>query len=170
MDSRLPKLIFFLLVLYAAVHFSYYYPQLPGVVASHFNARGAANSWQTKSAFFKGFVAVSVLATLIGFGLPRLIEVMPVSLVNLPNKKYWLAPERMAETKALLTGYFAWFACVIYVVVILTFDFAVKYNLHAEPLLDPTRLWYILAGFLVFTIVWIIRVLAKFLRPPRESS
>jgi hypothetical protein len=63
-------------------------------------AAGAANGWQAKSAFFEGFVAVSVLATLIGFGLPRLIEEMPVSLVN-----------------------------------------------------DPARLWYILAGFLVSTVV-----------------
>jgi uncharacterized membrane protein len=165
----LPKLIFVLLLVYAAVHFCYYYPQLPGVVASHFNGRGVANGWQPKSAFFGVFVGVSVLATLIGFGLPRLIEVMPVSLVNLPNKKYWLAEERMAETKTFLTGYFAWFACVIYLVLILTFDFAVKFNLHAEPLPDPARLWYVLAGFLVFTVVWIIRMLAKFLRPPSDN-
>jgi uncharacterized membrane protein len=165
----LPKLIFVLLVLYAAVRFSYYYPQMPDVVASHFNAGGAANGWQPKSAFFGVFVGVSVLATLIGFSLPWLIGVMPVSLVNLPNKEYWLAQERMAETKAFLTGYFAWFACVIYLVLILTFDFAVHYNLHAEPPPDPARLWYILAGFLVFTVVWIIRMYAKFLRPPQQK-
>jgi uncharacterized membrane protein len=165
----LPKLIFVLLVLYAAVHFSYYYPLLPGVVASHFNAAGVANGWQPKSAFFGVFVGVSILATLIGFGLPWLIGVMPVSLVNLPNKEYWLAQERMAETKSFLTGYFAWFACAMYLVVILTFDFAVQYNLHAEHLPDPARQWYILAGFLVFTVVWIIRMLAKFLRPPQQK-
>jgi hypothetical protein len=138
-------------------------------VASHFNGRGAANGWQTKSAFFGVFVGVSVLAVVMGFAIPRIIAVMPAQLINLPNKGYWLAPEHLAETTEFLSGYFAWFACLMYLVVILTFDFAVKYNLHAEPLPDPARLWYILAGFLVFTVVWIIRMFAKFLHPPQQK-
>lgn len=169
MDSRLPKLIFVLLVLYAVVHFSYYYPQLPGVVASHFNARGVANGWQTKSAFFGVFVGVSVLAVVIGFAIPRMIAVFPVQMINLPNKRYWLAPEHRAETMEFFNGYFAWFACGIYLVMILTFDYAVQQNLHPENPPDPARMWYALAGFLLFTTVWTIRMLAKFLRPPADN-
>lgn len=169
MDSRLPKLIFVLLVLYAAVHFSYYYPQLPGVVASHFNGRGVANGWQSKSAFFGVFVGVSVLAVLIGFAIPRMIAAFPVQMINLPNKRYWLAPEHRAETLEFMNGYFAWFACGIYLVMILTFDYAVQQNLHPENPPDPARMWYALAGFLLFTTVWTIRMLAKFLRPPADN-
>jgi uncharacterized membrane protein len=168
LDSRLPKLIFVLLVVYAAVHFSYYYPQLPSVVASHFNERGAANGWQTKSAFFGVFVGVSVLAVVLGFGVPRIIAVLPAQLLNLPNKRYWLAPEHLAETTDFMNAYFAWFACGIYLVMILTFDYAVQQNLHPENPPDPARMWYALAGFLIFTLVWTVRMLAKFLRPPEN--
>ena len=169
MDSRLPKLIFALLVLYAAVHFSYYYPQLPGVVASHFNGRGAANGWQSKSAFFGVFVGVSVLAVVMGFAIPQIIAVIPAQWINLPNKRYWLAPEHRAETMEFLNGYFAWFACGLYLVLILTFDYAVQQNLHPEDPPDAARMWYALAGLLVFTTVWTIRMLAKFLRPPADN-
>jgi uncharacterized membrane protein len=169
LDSRLPKLIFVLLVLYAAVHFSYYYPQLPGVVASHFNGRGVANGWQSKSAFFGVFVGVSVLAVVMGFAVPRIIAVVPAQLINLPNKRYWLSPEHLAETTEFFTGYFAWFACGLYLVMILTFDYAVQQNLHPESPPDPARMWYALAGFLLFTTVWTIRMLAKFLRPPADN-
>ena len=88
LDSRLPKLVFALLVLYAAIHFAFAYQQLPDVVASHFNARGAANGWQPKSAFFTVFVGVGVLAALFGFVIPQIIFALPPQLINLPNKEY----------------------------------------------------------------------------------
>jgi uncharacterized membrane protein len=169
LNSRFPRLIFVLLALYAAVHFSYYYPQLPDVVASHFNGRGAANGWQTKSAFFEVFVGVSVLAVVIGFGIPRMIAAVPMHLLNLPNKSYWLAPEHREETLEWLKAYFGWFACGIYAVMIVAFDYAVQSNLHPDQPPGTARLWYLLAGSLLFTLVWTIRMLAKFLRPPQEN-
>lgn len=170
MKSRLPRLVFVLMALYAAIHFSYHYPQLPDVVASHFDVHGVANGWQTKSAFFRVFLTVSVLAAVIGFGIPRIIAAVPPQLVNLPNKRYWLAPEHLAETQEFLSRYFAWFGCAIFLIMILTFDYAVQSNLHPENRPDASRLWYILAGFLVFMIVWIVQMLRKFLRPPQDNS
>jgi uncharacterized membrane protein len=168
LDSRLPKLIFVLLVLYAAIHFSYYYPQLPSVVASHFGKHGEVNGWQAKSAFFQVFVGVSVLAALLGFGVPRIIGALPAQLINLPNKGYWLAPEHLEETTEFLNTYFAWFACALYLLMIFAFDFAVQTNLHPENPPDPTRFWYALGVFLLFSILWSVRIMAKFLRPPSD--
>lgn len=170
MDSRLPRLVFVLMALYAAIHFFYLYPPLPDVVASHFDVHGVANGWQTKSAFFRVFLTVSVLAAIMGFGIPRIIAAVPPQLVNLPNKRYWLAPEHLAETREFLRRYFAWFGCAIFLIMILTFDYAVQSNLHPENRPDVSHLWYILAGFLVFLIVWIMRMLRKFLRPPQDNS
>jgi uncharacterized membrane protein len=170
MDSRLPKFLFVLLTVYAAVHFSSYYPQLPDVVASHFNARGIANGWQTKSAFFGMFVGVSVLAAVVGFAIPRMISVMPVELVNLPNKHYWLAPEHLAKTMEFMKIYFAWFGCALFLIILLTFDYAIQSNLHPQNRPDPSRMWYILAGFLLFTVVWIARMFSRFGRTPADTS
>ena len=169
MNSRLPKLIFLLLALYAAVHFLSVYPRLPGLVASHFNSGGAPNGWQTKDAFFAVFVAVSALAALIGFGMPRIIAALPAEQINLPNKHYWLAPERLPETTEFLNNYFAWLACGIYLTMVFAFDYAIEGNLHPENRPDPARLWYVLAGLLAFLLLGTIRMLAKFLRPPQGS-
>jgi len=166
MRTQLPKLVFVLLAAYAAIHFSLMYPQLPGRVASHFDGQGNPNGWQTKAVFFQFFVAVSVLAAAIGFGIPRIIAAIPVQLINLPNKQYWLAPEHVAETQEFLSSYFAWFGCAVFVIMIFTFDFAIACNLHPESRPDISRLWYILAGFLAFVIVWSIRIMVKFARPP----
>jgi uncharacterized membrane protein len=168
-DARLPRLLFAVLAAGAAVYFSTYYPQLPDVVASHFNAQGVPNGWQTKPAFFGGFVGVSVLAVLVGFGIPRIISAMPPQLINLPNKHYWLAPEHRAETMELLNTYFAWFGCAVFLIMILTFDYAIQSNLHPDNRPDVSRMWYILAGFLLFVVVWIARMFARFARPPRDN-
>ncbi|HVH72958.1 MAG TPA: DUF1648 domain-containing protein [Candidatus Dormibacteraeota bacterium] len=169
LDSRLPKTIFPLLALYAAVHFSRAYSQLPEVVASHFDGRGRATGWQTKTALLGVFVGVSVLVVVVGFVIPKIIAAIPPPFINLPNKRYWLAPEHLAETIAFLNGYFAWFACALFLMLILTFDYAIQSNLHPERPPDPAGIWYGLAGFLIFTIAWTIRLLAKFLRSPQNN-
>jgi uncharacterized membrane protein len=169
MSSRLPKLLFVLLAAYAALHFSSYYSQLPEVVASHFNGRGVANGWQTKSAFFTVFVSVSVLAAVIGFGIPRIIFSLPMELINLPNKRYWLAPEHFAGTMEFLNQFFAWFSCAVFVVIIVTFDYAIQSNLHPDHRPDAIRMWYLLAGFMVFVIVSIARMFLRFGRVPQQN-
>lgn len=170
MDSRLPKLLFAVLAAYAAIHFSSYYPQLPDVVASHFNGRGVANGWQTKSAFFSVFVGVSVLAAVVGFGIPRIIEALPPQLINLPNKAYWLAPDHLRATMEFLRNFFAWFGCAVFVVIIVTFDYAIQSNLHPDNRPAISRTWFVLAGFLVFTVVSVTRMVMRFGRPPEGRS
>lgn len=166
LDSRLPKLIFVLLVLYAAVHFSAVYPQLPSVVASHFSGRGAANGWQTKQAFFQVLVIISVIVAVVGLAIPKIISVLPSQMINLPNKNYWLAPEHADETMSFLNAHFAWFACALFLFNILVFDYAVQINLDPQHPPSSERFWYVLEGFLVFTTLWTVRILAKFLRTP----
>jgi len=47
-DARLPKLVFAVLAVGAAIYFSTYYAQMPDVVASHFKGRGVPNGWQNQ--------------------------------------------------------------------------------------------------------------------------
>jgi uncharacterized membrane protein len=164
MDSRLPKLVFVLLVIYAAIHFSTSYTQMPEVVASHFDGRGVPNGWQTKTAFFGVFIAMTVLSVVIGFGLSAIIGAVPIQLINLPNKQYWLSPEQRGATMEVLKSYFAWFSCAIYLMMIVFFDYAVQSNLHPEKPPAASHLWYTLAVFLGFLVVWLIRMFTRFAR------
>jgi uncharacterized membrane protein len=167
-DARLPKLLFAILAVGAAIYFSTYYAQMPDVVASHFNGRGVPNGWQTKPAFFGLFAGMSALAAVLGFGIPRIIASVPPQLINLPNKQYWLAPEHLAETMMFLNAYFAWFGCAVFLIMILTFDYAIQSNLHPDNRPDVSRMWYILVGFLMFVVVWIIRMFIRFSRAAQD--
>ncbi len=152
MDSRLPKLLFVVLAAYAAIHFSSY-----------------SNGWQTKPLFFGFFVGTLVLTVLIGFVLPRIIPAVPIRLINLPNKYYWLASERRAATAESLSSYFAWFGCALFLVMIFVFDYAIQFNSHPANPPDVSRLWYVLAGFLFFLILWLIRFFTRFARLPANT-
>lgn len=170
MHSRLPKFLFLVLAVYAAIHFSSYYSQLPAVVASHFDAHGAANGWQTKSVFLGFFVGAVALTSVLAFGVPYIISRTPAKLINLPNKDYWLAPERRTSTIAFLGRYFAWFGCAALAVATSSFDYAIRQNLHPAAHLDPPAIVYVLAGFLVFTALWLIRLLTYFTSHPGSQS
>src|ERR1700680_4877396 len=117
--ARLPRLLFVVLAAGAAIYFSSYYGQLPDVVASHFNGSGVPNGWQSKSAFFGLFVAMNVLSAVVGFGIPRIIATVPPQLINLPNKRYWLAPEHPAESMGLLGVYYVLFCFFVFSIIIL---------------------------------------------------
>lgn len=166
LDSRLPKMLFVFITVVAAIYFWSNYAQLPDVVASHFNARGIANGWQSKSAFLAFFVGAVVLASLVAFGIPRIISKMPIDLINLPYREYWLSPERRADTLALLGSSFGWFGCAVLVVVATAVNYAIGRNLHPEAQLDPPALVYVLGGFFIFTIVWSINILTHFTTYP----
>ena len=84
MNSRLPKWLFMALVAYATIYFSHFYALLPAVVASHFDAHGAANGWQTKPAFFQVFAGVTLLGAFLVFAVPALMAIVPRQYVNLP--------------------------------------------------------------------------------------
>jgi uncharacterized membrane protein len=168
MDSRLPKVVFVVIAIIAAIYFWSNYSQLPEIVASHFNARGVANGWQSKSTFLTGLAGVVALAAMLTFGVPVFISKMPAGLINLPHKEYWLALERRDATMAVLGGSFAWFGCGVLVVVTSAVNYAIGQNLHPAQL-DIPVFFYVLAGFFIFTLVWSIRMLTHFARVPPQN-
>lgn len=170
MNARLPKGLFLLAAATAGAYFRHYYPLLPRVMASHFDARGIANGWSNKPTFFEIFAWMTVLGAVLVFGMPKIIAVTPRQLVNLPNKDYWLGPEQRAASLEFLSGWFAWFGCAVYALIVVAFDYAVQVNLHAGLGPKAMRMWYAVGLFGVFTVVWVMRLFGRFGRAPDGSS
>jgi uncharacterized membrane protein len=165
-SAGLPKLVFITLVMIAAWQGLNAYPMLPDRLASHFDGSGVPNGFQSKPTFFKMYAAVVLLATVFGFVVPRLLALLPNALFNLPNKDYWLAPERRAGTMRIFEAYFGWFGCAILFFAVSVLGFIIQANFHRPPRLDNIFFIILLPLFLGFIIVWTVLFVRRF-RTPR---
>jgi uncharacterized membrane protein len=163
-NARLPNSIFVALVCAGAARSFYCFQHIPEVVASHFGSSGWANAWQSRGMFLAVETAMIVTATVVAFGVPRIIAAVPVSLINLPNKEFWLSAERREQTLCYLETQFAWFGCALLAFLLFVMELAFQANLRTPPRLDTTVFITALLAFLAFVAVWGIRFALYFSR------
>lgn len=162
---RLPMGALIALLLAAAgfVHFSSV--SLPPVVASHFAAGGAANGFMPRNGYVTLMTALVVGVPLLLAGVSSLVAFMPVNRINLPNRAYWLAPERVDETMAFLQMHGRYFAVLLAAFLCFVHWLVVLAN-GQQPRLFPERPF--MAGLILFlfaTLGWIGVLIARFRRP-----
>ena len=166
---RIALYVFLFLLFAAVVHAACYYPFLPEKVASHFGPGGEPDGWSTKQALIGVYLAVlaalAIPLLLTGWLLPKL----PASMINLPHKKYWLAPERKAETCLVISRYFFWFASATIGLVITCMDITFRFNLGRVKDFDRS-FWVAFLTYVVFTVIWSVALLWRFRKPPAATE
>ncbi|HEY6010488.1 MAG TPA: DUF1648 domain-containing protein [Nitrospirota bacterium] len=161
---NLSRIIFIIILLLGLVQAVYYYPLLPDRVASHFGVSGNPDAWSSKDSFMKIYgIAILVVAVLFS-GIGFLLRKAPTSLINLPNKAYWLSPEQRDETVDGLSRQFLWPGSATLLLIQDIFHQAFNVQLgRAQTLEHPIASIVVYA---VFTIIWNIALIAKFKRVP----
>ncbi len=147
----------------------HYYPLLPERIASHFNGAGRPNGWSAKGGFLITYLGVLSSVVFTFLVIPIVIRKTPVRLINLPNKEYWLAPERRDQTFTLLARQMLWFGIATLAFFIGTFQLVIRANLSPEKGFSSSTMWVFLGTYLGFLTGWLIRLFLKF-RIPRESA
>lgn len=161
------RLVFAGAILLGIAEALYYYPLLPDRVAIHFNAAGIADAWGPKSAFLEIFGLVFNIVAVLFCGLALLLRRIPDSMMNLPNKDYWLAPERREQTMARLTDQMFFTGAMTLILLDALFFLTMKANLTTSPTLPATLMWAMIIGFIVINIAWIVSMLRSFRLPDR---
>ena len=152
-------------VLLHAAQTIYYYPRLPAVVAQHFGADGQPNGWAPRDFFFSFSWVILLGVSALLMLTPRLLSRLPVAMINLPNKAYWLAPERKHESLAFLQRGTEWIGVLTSGFLVLVMNLAIRANLAPDHRLDNGIFLPLLVSFVILLLLWRLRVFLRFARP-----
>jgi uncharacterized membrane protein len=163
--TRIPRVLFVAIVLAAIAQCIHDFPLLPDRLASHFGASGIPNGWMAKPQFFLIFALVILPAAAIEFWVSHRIAKQPDARLNLPNKKYWLAPERRVETFAYFESFFAWYGCVFLFVEVFAMELAMRANFDTPPRLPTGPIVSVIVGFVLYNAAAVIAMFRRFSIP-----
>ena len=137
---------------------------LPDLVASHFGASGVANGFMPRSIYLRFMVAFVI-------GLPALLVFVtwhmlgrPNARINLPNRDYWLAPERREQTIAFIRAGLVWFGAMLVAFLCYAHWLVLLANRTQPALLDEPRFIHALLSFFVAVVIWLMILVGRFRR------
>ncbi len=158
----LPKLLIWTLVLFALAQTLFYLPQLPDTMATHFDGSGRPNGWTSKTAFFALYLAFVAMLLLIFLGSGRLF--MWRYEMRIPEREYWLAPERREETIAFLHRRMLWMGVASVGLAVVVAQMVIEANFLDPPRLSANIYWALLAYF-VYVALWLASLFLHFRKP-----
>ena len=161
---KISRIIFVIALLLCIGQAFYYYPLLPDRVASHFGASGLPNAWSDKETFLKIYLFIVVFVGILFSIISVVIRKLPDSMINLPNKDYWLSLGRRQETIDFLARQFLWFGSATLLLLLDVFHQSFNVNPgKAQNLSHPVAS---LAIYIGFSLLWSIILIVKFMRLP----
>lgn len=141
--------------------------ELPDRVATHFDGAGRPNGWMTAQGFVLFQLGLLALLVAVFAGMPVLLRRLPARLVNLPNRDYWLAPERRAASIERMGERLAWMGLATVLFFVWVEELVLHANLAGGGRLAAASFAVGLGGYVVVTAGWLIAFHRAF-RVPRR--
>ena len=135
--------------------------ELPDRVASHFDAAGKPDGWCDKDEFLLVYLGILFALTLLFGVLGAVLPRIPNSMINLPNKDYWLAPERRSDTIDRLVAQLLWIGNATLLLVLVMFRLSWIASLGDKPDLGGW-MWIAAAAYLVIVLWLAFALIARF--------
>ncbi|MBM3358888.1 MAG: DUF1648 domain-containing protein [Betaproteobacteria bacterium] len=164
--SRFAISVFALLAAVLIADITATFEALPEPVATHFDGAGRPDDWMSRRGYAMFIFAFGIGLPLAIVGLMRFVAWRFPARLNIPNRRYWLAPERRESTLRFLVSHMWRLACLM-----VLFAFAIHRLLVAANLARPVELplvpFLVLLGlFLGGLAAWIAVLVNRFRKMP----
>jgi len=137
---------------------------LPDTVATHFAGDGQPNGWMTRDGyrvFMIVFVTVLPLFFVAVTGwLPRLLP----GSVGIPNRQYWMAPQRREQALRFLTAHACWLGCLLVLFILGVHVLLLQANRSVPVRLSESGMFGLLGAFALALLAWIVILVRRFRR------
>ncbi len=133
---RLSRILYLGLLALMILRFATLYSSLPLVVASHFGPGGQPDAWMPREVFAWSALLPVLVSLVVVVVAPLLTAHLPASIINLPNKDYWLVPERKAQAVAKLAAEMEWFGVLLIAFFIFTYELVFRANRDGTALAE----------------------------------
>jgi uncharacterized membrane protein len=132
------------------------YGLLPDRVATHFGPDGRADGWASRPDYATYLLSSSVLLSIMCAGPLYLARKLPDSLINIPERDYWLAPGRRADAYSRLFALGLWIAAATTGLFVALHLLTVRANRARPPRLATAEAFGLVLVFLAVlgAVVW----------------
>jgi hypothetical protein len=138
--------------------------ELPGILASHFDAGGHPTAFMTRAGYFHFILSLGIGAPLALVALLTVVYSRAADM-KLPNRDYWLAPERIGQTRDFLVAHGIWFGSLLISMVCYVHWLELKANRQQPAHLPDDLVYGGLILFFLITVGWFAALLLAFRRP-----
>ncbi len=143
---------------------------LPERVAIHFAWSGAADGWASRLDSILLTLGLDTLLFLTFWLSPALLRRTPVKWVNLPNRAYWLSPERREATIARFSQRLWAFGTALFLFLLAAGLLTLEAN-RSDPVRLDQPLFFVATGiFLVYTLFWTVALVRDFRLPTGSGT
>jgi uncharacterized membrane protein len=159
--------VFVALLVFAVLFVTGTASDLPPMVASHFDAGGQPNAFMSRSGYIRFVLCLCV-------GLPVLVvAILAVAYsrareLKLPNREYWMAPQRIGRTRSFLVAHAVWLGSLLVVLSCFVHWLELGANRQQPPHLSNQTFAVCMIAFLIAMAAWIAVLMFAFRRPAGE--
>ncbi len=167
MKQHLPIAVFVLAEILVSIFIVSTVNALPENTASHFNGNGSPNGFMSQQGYliFMLIFAVGIPTMIVG-GITAALRSAP-NYINIPNREFWLTPEKKQQTIQFLYDHIIWLGVMLAVFVGYIHWLILKANSVQPAHLSNGALLLGTGLFLVCVFSWCAMLFFKFRRIPR---
>ncbi|MFM7165162.1 MAG: DUF1648 domain-containing protein [Planctomycetaceae bacterium] len=164
-SGRLAFRILLLLVPVGILQHSWYWYRLPESVATHFGPGGQADNWMPRLQAVLVQAGFQVVFPFVMLLLGRLTYVLPVSMINIPWREYWLQEDRRSDSLAWMSGMLSWISVGMSLLMLVLSHLTFQANMTRQPL-QMVPFFCLLGMFMTFVFSMVLLSFRRFSRPP----